>query len=244
MHAVQERVLVTHVHECPIRESIRGRGIGEGQLGPQSEVAQRRVLVANVDAGTSGSGRFFSLFPLSNIDFLPFSRQVPCILCCIVDTFRYSAKWSSLPGTDLIKSFCDHIQPSTFPVPPPRLITHANKAFSTRREEWDNAIRSTPPWASIQRPGSICHPPAFMVGAMRTRRPRNRRITSCCLQLTPSDTVSSRNTRTFFVQTLMTRPQASAARSPCRDVTPCSMYSYTAPSILHLAVVTLAITSP
>ena len=124
-----------------------------------------------------------------------------------------------------IKPFCEQIQPSTFPVPPPRLITHADKPFSTPREERDNTICSTPPWA-------------------QSNGPRNRRITSCCLQLTPSDTVSSRSTRTFFVRTPMTTPHASAAHPPCRNVTPCSMYSYTAPSILHLAVVTLAITSP
>ena len=46
-HVVQERMLVARAHERRIRESVRAREFGEGQLGPWSEVAQRCVSVVH-----------------------------------------------------------------------------------------------------------------------------------------------------------------------------------------------------
>ena len=46
-HVVQGRVVVARAHERRIRESVRGREFGEGQLGPWSEVAQRCVSVVH-----------------------------------------------------------------------------------------------------------------------------------------------------------------------------------------------------
>ena len=42
---VQEHMLIAYPHKCQKYESAHGHEFGEGQLGPRSEVAQRRVLV-------------------------------------------------------------------------------------------------------------------------------------------------------------------------------------------------------
>ena len=98
--------------------------------------------------------------------------------CHHADTFRYSIKWSGLPGTARIDSLLEEQQTITFPLPPPSLITPKAQLLRDWQDTYDLLRHDAHYWQSIIRPDS--HPPPFYASALSWL---DRRTASSAVQL-------------------------------------------------------------
>ena len=96
-----------------------------------------------------------------------------------VDIFRYSIKWSGLPGRDIILAAAEQAQLRSFPTPPSPLLSH--KACLIR--EWEHLylseIRIGSAWDATIPPDGR-DPPPFIQGAISRK---DRRTFSASVQL-------------------------------------------------------------
>ena len=94
------------------------------------------------------------------------------------DTYRYSIKWSGLPGMARIDSLSEEHQLLTFPLPPPSLITPKAQLLRDWQDDYDRLHRDARYWQSIIRPDG--KPPPFYKGALSRL---DRRTSSSAVQL-------------------------------------------------------------
>ena len=99
--------------------------------------------------------------------------------CHHADAYRYSIKWSGLPGTARIDSLSEEHQAITFPLPPPSLITPKAQLLRDWQDAHDLLRRDARYWQSIIRPDS--NPPPFYAGTLSCL---DRRTASSTVQLT------------------------------------------------------------
>jgi len=85
-HVVQERVLVVRAEQRRVRESVRERKFGEGQLGPRTEVPTWRVSVVH----RRGECRRTSLFPVRRR--MARSLVVDCKVACEAPDFNVAVE--------------------------------------------------------------------------------------------------------------------------------------------------------
>ena len=84
--------------------------------------------------------------------------------CHHADAYRYSIKWSGLPGMARINSLSEEQQHLIFPLPPPSLITPKAQLLRDWQDAYDLLRRDARYWQSIIRPDS--EPPPFYKGAL------------------------------------------------------------------------------
>ena len=84
--------------------------------------------------------------------------------CHHADTFRYSAKWSGLPGMAKIDFLLEEQQHIIFLLPPSPLITPKAQLLRDWQYAYDLLRHDTHYWQSIICPDS--HPPPFYLGAL------------------------------------------------------------------------------
>ena len=80
------------------------------------------------------------------------------------DTYRYSIKWSGLPGMARIDSLSEEHQTILFPLPPPSFITPKAQLLRDWQDAFDLLRRDARYWQSIIRPDG--EPPPFYKGAL------------------------------------------------------------------------------
>ena len=66
-----------------------------------------------------------------------------------VDFIRYSAKWSCLPGRELMTTITEQPQPILFPIPSSPFLSHNQRAALATGELWDDSIWTSALWTSI-----------------------------------------------------------------------------------------------
>ena len=94
------------------------------------------------------------------------------------DAYRYSIKWSGLPGMARIDSLSEEQQAIVFPLPPPSLITPKAQLLRDWQNAFDLLRRDARYWQSIIRPDG--EPPPFYKGALSRL---DRRTASSAVQL-------------------------------------------------------------
>jgi len=95
-----------------------------------------------------------------------------------VDLFRYSIKWSGLPGTAMIDTLSEEQQSIIFPLPPPSLLNPKAQLLRLMQDQYDLLRRDSRIWQSIIRPDG--KPPPFIQGAISRK---DRRMFSSAVQL-------------------------------------------------------------
>ena len=85
-------------------------------------------------------------------------------ICHHADAYRYSIKWSRLPGMARIDSLSEEQQLIIFPLPPPSLITPKAQLLCDWQDAFDLLRRDARYWQSIIRPDG--EPPPFYKGAL------------------------------------------------------------------------------
>ena len=95
-----------------------------------------------------------------------------------VDLFRYSIKWSGLPGMASIDALSEEQQRIIFPDPPPSLLLPKARLLRIFQEQYDLLRRDSRIWQSIIRPDG--KPPPFLEGAISRK---DRRAFSSVVQL-------------------------------------------------------------
>jgi len=81
-----------------------------------------------------------------------------------VDLFRYSIKWSGLPGMATIDSLSEEQQSIVFPLPPPSLLNPKAHLLCMMQDQYDLLRHDSRIWQSIIRPDG--KPPPFIQGAI------------------------------------------------------------------------------
>jgi len=84
-----------------------------------------------------------------------------------VDVFRYSIKWSGLPGTARIDSLLEEQQHIIFPLPPLSLTNPKTHLLRLFQDQYDLLRRDSRIWQSIIRPDG--KPPPFYLGALHRK---------------------------------------------------------------------------
>ena len=95
-----------------------------------------------------------------------------------VDLFRYSIKWSGLPGMATVDTLSEEQQRIVFPDPPPSLLLPKARLLRLFQEQYDLLRRDSRIWQSIIRPDG--RPPPFIEGALSCK---DRRTFSSAVQL-------------------------------------------------------------
>ena len=95
-----------------------------------------------------------------------------------IDIFRYSIKWSGLPGTAIVDTLSEEQQQIIFPDPPPSLLLPKARLLRLFQEQFDLLRRDSRIWQSIIRPDG--KPPPFIQGALSRQ---DRRTFSSAVQL-------------------------------------------------------------
>jgi len=90
-----------------------------------------------------------------------------------VDLFRYSIKWSGLPGQSVFEDMEQREQRIVFPLPPTPLLPPKGRLLRDFQHMYDNTNKSSRCWQSIIHPDG--KPPPFYLGALS----RKDRRTSC-----------------------------------------------------------------
>ena len=98
--------------------------------------------------------------------------------CHHTDAYRYSIKWSRLPGMARIDSLLEEQQHIIFPLPPPSLITPKAQLLLDWQNAYDLLRHDARYWQSIICPDS--EPPPFYKGALSRL---DHRTTSSAVQL-------------------------------------------------------------
>ena len=99
--------------------------------------------------------------------------------CHHIDIFRYSIKWSGLPGMARIDSLSEEQQHIIFPLSPPSLITLKAQLLRDWQDQYNLLCHDTCYWQSIIHPNS--NPPPFYMGALSHL---DCQTTSSAIQLT------------------------------------------------------------
>ena len=95
-----------------------------------------------------------------------------------VDLFRYSIKWSGLPGMARIDALSEEQQHIIFPLPPPSLFNPKAQLLRDFQDQYDLLRRDARVYQSIIRPDG--QPPPFYQGALSRM---DRRTASAAIQL-------------------------------------------------------------
>jgi len=95
-----------------------------------------------------------------------------------VDIFRYSIKWSGLPGMAAIDTLMEEQQAIIFPLPPSPLLNPKARLLYAMQESYDLLPRLSRIWQSIIRPDGQL--PPFILGALSCK---DRRTFSSAIQL-------------------------------------------------------------
>jgi len=95
-----------------------------------------------------------------------------------VDIFRYSVKWSGLPGMATIDTLTEEQQTIIFPLPPSPLLNPKARLLRSMQEAYDLLPRLSCIWQSIIRPDGQL--PPFILGALSRK---DRRTFSSAIQL-------------------------------------------------------------
>jgi len=94
------------------------------------------------------------------------------------DFFRYSVKWSGLPGSAALKALTEEEQRITFPLPPSPLLPPKARLLCDLREEFFHLACTERVWQSIIPPDG--RPPPFYIGALSRK---DRGTSSAAIQL-------------------------------------------------------------
>ena len=96
------------------------------------------------------------------------------------DLFRYSVKWSGLPGKAVLDDFTNQEQHVVFPVPPSPLLKPKDCLLRDLQAEYLRTDRSARVWQSIILPDG--KPPPFIQGALscKDRHTFSSAIQLCC----------------------------------------------------------------
>ena len=84
-----------------------------------------------------------------------------------IDLFRYSIKWSGLPGKTVLDNFTDQEQRIVFPIPPTPLLKPKDRLLRDIQAEYLRTNWSSQVWQSIILPDG--KPPPFIQGAISRR---------------------------------------------------------------------------
>jgi len=95
-----------------------------------------------------------------------------------VDLYRYSVKWSGLPGTATLESLSEVEQCATFPLPPTPLLPPKARLLRDLEADYYRLDHSAHVWQSIIPPDG--KPPPFYIGALSCK---DRRTSSSAVQL-------------------------------------------------------------
>jgi len=95
-----------------------------------------------------------------------------------VDLFRYSIKWSGLPGMATIDTLSEEQQTIVFPLPPPSLLNPKAQLLRMMQDQFDLLRRDARVWQSIIRPDG--NPSPFIQGALSRK---DHRTFSLAVQL-------------------------------------------------------------
>jgi len=109
-----------------------------------------------------------------------------------VDLFRYSIKWSGLPGMAKIDSLSEEQQLIIFPLPPPSLLNPKAQLLRDWQDHYDLIPRISRVWQSIIPPDG--KPPPFIQGAISRK---DRRTFSSAVQLSLDHAFTSTYSSTF-----------------------------------------------
>jgi len=95
-----------------------------------------------------------------------------------VDIFRYSVKWSGLPGKATLESLSETEQRAMFPLPPTPLLPPKARMIRDLEDEYYRTNHSSQVWQSIIPPDGC--PPPFYIGALSHK---DRGTSSSAIQL-------------------------------------------------------------
>jgi len=85
----------------------------------------------------------------------------------LVDLFRYSIKWSGLPGMAQINSLLEEQQHIIFPLPPPSLLNPKAQLLHLVQDQYDLLRCNNHIWQSIICPDG--KPPPFYTGTLHCK---------------------------------------------------------------------------
>jgi len=109
-----------------------------------------------------------------------------------VDLFRYSIKWSGLPGMATIDTLSEEQQLIIFPLPPPSLLNPKAQLIRDWQDHYDLIPRTSRVWQSLIPPDG--KPPPFIQGAISRK---DRRTFSSAVQLSLDHAFTSTYSSTF-----------------------------------------------